>query len=335
MLPVVTTALLALSLKAALKPQPLPAFLEPYSEKALMLTEAALGDDALKVTRGIAYGPEAHQTLDVWAPAVRPSAPMPIVIGIHGGGWEFGYPEWAGFGAQAVCAAPALYITPAYALGLGERQAWPASRDDLLAALRWVVDHATDDEFGGDPSRLVITGHSAGAHLSACLGLDPPLLRAAGVPPSAVKALFLVSGPVGLRAQDFAPRRWLWRFWVGRPLINWLYRKVAPNLRAVVDAPVDPAAVLAASPLARLAEQDPAALPPLVHVAYGGKGDFPFCKPQAMRLQAELGRLGADGSGPRVEVLELEGCDHFGTHWALADMDGPWCAALREVLRDI
>ena len=60
---------------------------------------------------------------------------------------------------------------------------------------------------------------------------------AAGVPPSAIKALFLVSGPVGLRAQDFAPKRWLWRFWVGRPLISWLYRKVAPNLRAVVGAP--------------------------------------------------------------------------------------------------
>ena len=325
-------ASLALSLKATLKPQPLPTFLEPYDEKALKLTEAALGDDALKVTRGIAYGPGEHQTLDVWAPAARPSAPMPIVVGIHGGGWEFGYPEWAGFGAQSVCEAPALYITPAYTLGLGERQAWPASRDDLLAALRWVVNHAADGEFGGDPSRLVITGHSAGAHLAACLGLDPPLLRAAGVPPSAIKALFLVSGPVGLRAQDFAPKRWLWRFWVGRPLISWLYRKVAPNLRAVVGAPVDPAAVLAASPLARLTEQDPAALPALVHVAYGGKGDFPFCKPQAMRLEAELSRL--EGGGPRVEVLELEECDHFGTHWALADTEGPWCAALREVLRD-
>ena len=115
-------------------------------------------------------------------------------------------------------------------------------------------------------------------------------------------------------------------------MISWLYRKVAPNLRAVVGAPVDPAAVLAASPLARLTEQDPAALPALVHVAYGGKGDFPFCKPQAMRLEAELSRL--EGGGPRVEVLELEECDHFGTHWALADTEGPWCAALREVLRD-
>ena len=46
--------------------------------------------------------------------------------------------------------------------------------------------------------------------------LDAAPLRAAGVPSEAVKALFLVSGPVGLRAEDFAPRRWLWRFWVGR-----------------------------------------------------------------------------------------------------------------------
>ena len=119
-------------------------------------------------------------------------------------------------------------------------------------------------------------------------------------------------------------------FWVGRPLVNGSTARWRPAARSL--APVDPAAVLAASPLARLTEQDPAALPALVHVAYGGKGDFPFCKPQAMRLEAELSRL--EGGGPRVEVLELEGCDHFGTHWALADTEGPWCAALREVLRD-
>ena len=76
MIPLVAASL-SLSLKATLKPQPLPTFLEPYDEKALKLTEAALGDNALKVTRGIAYGPAEHQTLDVWAPAARPSSSWP------------------------------------------------------------------------------------------------------------------------------------------------------------------------------------------------------------------------------------------------------------------
>jgi len=194
-----------------------------------------------------------------------------------------------------------------------------------------VTEHA--GEYGGDPTRIVLTGHSAGAHLSACIGLDPPLLRAAGVAPGAITALFLVSGPVGLRAQDFAPARWLWRFWVGRPLVNRLYYTVvAKNLRAVVGAPPDPAAIEAASPLARLGEVELAALPRLVHLTYGGKGDFPFCKPQARRLQAALGR--AEG-GPRVEVLALDEQDHFGTHYTtLGDEDGAWLAALRSVLTE-
>lgn len=332
MLAVLACTSVALSLKASLKPQPLPPFLDPYNDKALALTDAALADESLMATRSIPYGPEPRQILDVWAPTA-PGSGLPIVFAIHGGGWEFGYPEWAGFGAAVVCSAPALYVTPAYALGGGERQAWPDSRDDLLTSLRWVVEHAA--EYGGDPSRLVLTGHSAGAHLAACLGLDPPLLRAAGVPAEAVKALFLVSGPVGLRAQDFAPRYWLWRFWLGRPLIRWLYSKVAPNLRAVVGAPPDPATVLAASPLARLAGQEASALPALVHVTYGGGGDFPFCKPQATRLRAELESLRAGSSGPHVEILELGECDHFGTHWALAEEDGAWCAAMLAALREI
>ena len=81
-------------------------------------------------------------TLDVWSPASKPASAMPIVFSVHGGGWEFGYPTWAGFGARGVCAALALYVTPSYALGGGERQAWPASRDDLLAALAPVGDRA-------------------------------------------------------------------------------------------------------------------------------------------------------------------------------------------------
>ena len=331
---VLSATCLSLSLKTSLKPQSLPSFLVPYNEKALALTDAAIEHDSLSVSRGVSYGPASHQTLDVWAPVAPTTASLPIVVGIHGGGWEFGYPEWAGFGALTVCATPALYVTPAYALGLGERQAWPESRDDLLAALRWVVEHAK--EYGGDPARIILTGHSAGAHLAACLGLDPPLLRSAGVAPSAIKALFLVSGPVGLRAQDFAPAHWLWRFWVGRPLIWWLYRKgVSPNLRAVVGSPPEPTAVLAASPLARLAEQDPAELPGLVHITYGGKRDFPFCKPQARRLRAELERLGRSAtSAPRVEVLEMSECDHFGTHWALAEPGSEWIAALQSALKE-
>ena len=315
-----------------LRPQSLPPFLEPYNDRSLELTEEALGDAAVRCRRGVAYGAEPHQTLDVWAPATPVTSPLPIVFGIHGGGWEFGYPEWAGFPARQICAASALYVTPAYTLGGGgERQSWPAARDDLLLALRWVIDHAAQE--GGDPTRLILTGHSAGGHYAATLGLDPPLLREAGIDPASVKALFLVSCPVGLRAEDFAPKRWLWRLYFGRPLIKRLYNKViSRNLATIVGTPPDPALAAEASPLLSMRTAAPAELPPLVHVTYGGGKDFPFCKPQARRLQVEAARLGEEG--PRVEVLELPEASHFDTHFELADGASEWHAALRRVLAD-
>ena len=179
-------------------------------------------------------------------------------------------------------------------------------------------------------SRIVLAGHSAGGHLAACIGLNPPLLVAAGIEPSAIRALFLVSCPVGIRAEDFAPARWLWRWWVGRPIVRALYRRVAPNLRAVIGAPPDAATAADASVLATLVESDPAALPPFVHVTYGGKGDFPFCRPQARRLQHLLSR---PGSRTRVELLELPAASHFETHYELADGSSAWHTALRATLQ--
>jgi len=319
-----------------LAPQSFPPFLDTYHTRSIELTEAAISDDSLRVTRGVAYGPAPHQLLDVWAPAESDeSTPMPIVVGIHGGGWEYGYPEWAGFPALHICKASALYVTPAYSLGEGHRQAWPDSRDDLLLALRWLSTHA--GEFSADASKLVLTGHSAGGHLASCLALNPRLLVEAGLRPEAIKACFLVSCPLGLRAEDFAPKRWLWRLWIarwiGRPLVRKLYARVAPQLRAVIGSPPDAAAAAEASVLVSVCEADPAALPALVHLSYGLQGDFPFCRPQARRLQALLEAL--PPGGPHVEILELADAGHFDTHYELADGSSEWHAALRRCLAEI
>jgi acetyl esterase/lipase len=316
-----------------LKPQGFPPFLDGYHEQTLKYTEAVFADPSIAVARAVPYGPASHQTLDVYSPESGGGG-MPIVFGIHGGGWEYGYKEWTGFLAANVCRTGAVYITPAYTLGEGERQAWPASRDDLLQALRWVSAHGA--EHGGDPSKLVLTGHSAGGHYASCLGLNPSLLQAAGLDATAIKALFLVSCPLGLRAEDFALNRWLWRLWLGRPLVWLLYSKVAPNLRAVVGAPPDPRTAADASALVSVLDADLASLPPYVHITYGLKGDFPFCGPQARRLRKLLARRGANSAaGPKLDVLELAGAGHFDTHYAAADSESEWSAALRRTLSEM
>ena len=105
-----------------------------------------------------------------------------------------------------------------------------------------------------------------------------------------------------------------------------------PNARIIPLADRDPALAAEASPLLSMRTAAPAELPPLVHVTYGGGKDFPFCKPQARRLQVEAARLGEEG--PRVEVLELPEASHFDTHFELADGASEWHAALRRVLAD-
>jgi acetyl esterase/lipase len=75
---------------------------------------------------------------------------------------------------------------------------YPGFLEDGALAVRWAVDHAA--RFGGDPERIVLLGHSAGAYNAVMLALDGRYLQAAGVNPGRVKAMAGLSGPY-----DFLP----------------------------------------------------------------------------------------------------------------------------------
>ena len=332
MLPALTLSSLTLA------PQKLPAFYTAYHEKSAALTEAALRDTTLQCTRALQYGPKSHQKLDVWASADVGSATgrehgarkgMPIVVGIHGGGWNYGIPEWAGFVATHVCASGALYVTPAYELGKGTHQSWPACRDDLILALRYLHDH---------PSRLVLTGHSAGGHLASCLGLAPALLRSRGLDPSAIRALFVVSGPLGLRAKDLSPFRWMWRFWLTRPLIWLLFALLdrANILLPVLGRPANRETAVESSALASLETAEAEDLPPHVHFTYGTNEDEQLLqRAQARELQRIVASRPALAKRVRIEVLECKGAGHFDTHWQAADGSSAWTQAMRRATHAI
>jgi acetyl esterase/lipase len=129
--------------------------LTPYHEK--------LGYTAPRLARDLAYGTNPRQRLDLHAAADR-DRPAPVVLFVHGGGFIGGdkhvpgMPMYDHVGAWAVRRG-AVGVTMTYRLAPDHR--WPAGAEDVAAAVRWVREHIAD--FGGDPERIVVAGHSAGA----------------------------------------------------------------------------------------------------------------------------------------------------------------------------
>jgi len=120
--------------------------------------------------KDLAYVPDGHerQTLDLYLP--RPveegAKPLPLVIWVHGGGWEGGNkdgcpPRGAGMlGRGYACASLGYRLTNA--------APFPAQIEDCRAAIRFLRAHA--DEYGLDPDRFGVWGSSAGGHLVALMG---------------------------------------------------------------------------------------------------------------------------------------------------------------------
>jgi len=155
-------------------------------------------DHARRAGRGIAYGPQARQALDVWVPtgAKKGGAPLPVVIFFYGGGWNAGSRGDYGFAGAAYAGQGFVAVVPDYRLVPSVR--FPSFVEDGALAVKWARDNAA--RYGGDPKRITLAGHSAGAYNAAMLALDGHYLRDVGVDPKIVRAAALLAGPY-----DFYP----------------------------------------------------------------------------------------------------------------------------------
>lgn len=179
---------------ATLKPQPpINIRADAYGRAALNLSRLAALTTRCKLD--IAYGPGEAQRLDVYMPSDATLKSLPVFINIHGGGWKWGYKEWMGLNAPAITQFPAIYVAIEY--GLSPSQRFPGQLHDCLRAVAWV--HKNIAGFGGDPNRLFVGGHSAGAHLSALLTLRRDLHPQFGLPDGIIKACLPYSGVYDLR----------------------------------------------------------------------------------------------------------------------------------------
>ncbi|HEX8414062.1 MAG TPA: alpha/beta hydrolase [Sphingomicrobium sp.] len=134
------------------------------------------------------------QTLDVWRPATP--GKKPVLIFYYGGGWVHGDRRAYAFAARAFARAGFVVVVPDYRKVPGVR--FPAFLQDAAEAVKWSRDHIA--EYDGDPNRVALAGHSAGAYAAVMLALDRRWLEAEGVDPGIVKASIGMSGPY-----DFYP----------------------------------------------------------------------------------------------------------------------------------
>jgi acetyl esterase/lipase len=139
----------------------------------------AFSHRGVECTSNLSYGPAGRRNqLDIYRPRgaslggdVAAGRLRPVLLQIHGGAWVLGTKQ-----AQArpllLHMASAGWVCVAINYRLSPRNPWPAHLDDCKLALRWIREHIA--EYGGDPDRVVVSGGSAGGHLTACLGLSDP-----------------------------------------------------------------------------------------------------------------------------------------------------------------
>ncbi len=148
-----------------------------------------------RVVRDGAYGADARQKLDLYAPT-EAAGPLPIIVFIYGGSWRYGDKDDYNFMGAALAAQGFLTAIPDYRLVPGVR--FPSFIEDCAASVRWVSENAV--AHGGDASRIVLVGHSAGAYNAMMLGLDGRFLSEAGVAAGSVRGVVGLAGPY-----DFIP----------------------------------------------------------------------------------------------------------------------------------
>jgi acetyl esterase/lipase len=151
--------------------------------------------DAHKLVDGASYGPDPRQRLDVYGPT-RSMDASPVVVFFYGGSWSSGYRQGYAFVGRALASRGFVVVIPDYRLVPQVR--FPAFVQDGALAVQWTARNAR--AHGGDPRRLALSGHSAGAYISAMLALDEQWLGAAGLRPQAVRSLANLAGPY-----DFYP----------------------------------------------------------------------------------------------------------------------------------
>lgn len=219
-----------------------------------------------------------QQSLDLFLPAAGGKALPPLIAFVHGGFWR---ESDDGYGIGNVLAEALVPRGVAVALiryPLAPHHRFPAQAEDVARAVTFL--HRVAGQYGYDPKRVFLMGHSAGAHLASLVALDGRYLRESKAPARAVAGVIAVSG-----IYDLGPRG---------PLASRAAELVEPVFGK------SPKAHLQASPVTHARGGPP-------FLVLSGENDFDGLPVDARRFAARL----RAGGNRDVQEIVMQGFDHF------------------------
>jgi len=304
---------------------------------ALWAVAAARADDAptLQQTLNVRYsdGPDG-QALDVFAP--KGAAGRPVVLFVHGGAWTFGDKSTFGYYrgvARFFARHGAVAVSINYRLSPHVKH--PEQVKDVARAFAWVRKHARD--YGGDPDRIFLCGHSSGGHLVALLATDEsylkdPALGLTDADRAALKGVMAVSGVYRIPTQDEFTA-------MMGDMVNGLLQMAGRQMMpaaTLAPALLRPSRVL--NPFRLVFGDDPAVAAKAAPLNHVHKGLPPFLVLYAGRELPRLDAMAAEftkalqDAGDPVEMRRIDGCDHNFILFKLDRPNDPAAAALLDFL---
>jgi acetyl esterase/lipase len=168
-----------------------------YHFAALRIFNALIPKDpnTAQLAAAVPYGPDALQYYDLYAP-INHYGKMPVLVFVHGGGWDSGQAENYEFVAKAFAAKGYLVYLPAYRHV--PQIVYPAFVEDVAEVIKQASQ--TAGQYGGDGQRIFLVGHSAGGYNILQVVLNPQFLKNANVDPTIIKAVAALAAPA-----DFLP----------------------------------------------------------------------------------------------------------------------------------
>jgi acetyl esterase/lipase len=154
----------------------------------------------------VMYAPDRALSLDIYRPrglsTSASTAPVPVVVFFYGGAWKMGNRHQYRFVGERLANNGILTIVADYRTY--PVAGFPAFMDDAADAVAWAHAHAS--EYGGDPQRLFIAGHSAGAQIAALLATDATYLAKRDMQPKQLAGVIGLSGPYDFNVgKTYAP----------------------------------------------------------------------------------------------------------------------------------